>query len=135
MVQPTATLKPHVRTSLTIWLVRVRITSKLGSCRALPHLRSRSLSPRRWPPPLPPAMPARFRFLIINWSNLSCPGMGSCIATTTNDDEDYVEVDVNEVGPKAIRRSRSHADFLGRYISTHSSTNSVDEEDNFLSYP
>ncbi len=80
-------------------------------------------------------MAARFRFLIINWPNLSCPGMGLYIATTTNNDEDYVNVDVNKVGPKAMQQSRSHADVLGRYISTHSSTNSVDEEDNFLSYP
>jgi hypothetical protein len=61
--------------------------------------------------------------------------MGSYIATMTNDDKDYVDVDVDEVGPEAMQRSRSHADIPGRYISTHSSTNSVDEEDNFLSYP
>ncbi len=92
--------------------------------------------PRCWPPPLPPAMPARFRFLIINWPNLSCPGMGSYIATATNDNKDYVDVDVDEVGPKAMQRSsRSHANFSGRYISMHSSTNNVDEENNFLSYP
>jgi hypothetical protein len=61
--------------------------------------------------------------------------MGSYIATTTNNHEDYVDVDVNKVGPEAMQRSRSHADVSGKYISTHSSTNSVDKEDNFLSYP
>ncbi len=61
--------------------------------------------------------------------------MGLYIATTTNDNEDYVNVDVDKVGPEAMRRSRSHANAPGRYISTHKSTNSVDEEDNFLSYP
>jgi hypothetical protein len=60
--------------------------------------------------------------------------MGSYIATTTNNDKDYVDIDVNKVGPEIMRQSRSHADVPGRYISTHSSMNSVDEEDNFLSY-
>jgi hypothetical protein len=58
--------------------------------------------------------------------------MGSYIATMTNNNEDYIDVDVNEVGHKAMGWSRSHANVSGRYISTHSSTNSVDEEDNFL---
>ena len=61
--------------------------------------------------------------------------MGLYIATTTNNDEDYVDIDVNKVGPKAMQRSRSHVNISGRYISTHSSTNSVDEGDNFLLYP
>ena len=74
-------------------------------------------------------MPARFRFSIINWPNLSCPGMGSYIATVTNNEEDYVNVDVDKVGPKAMRQSRSYADVSSRYISTHSSMNSVDKED------
>ncbi len=52
-----------------------------------------------------------------------------------NNDEDYVDVDVNKVGPEAMRWSRFHTNVPGRYISTHSSTNSVDEEDNFLLYP
>ncbi len=56
------------------------------------------------------------------------------ITTTTNNDEDYVDVNANKVGPKAMQQSRSHADVSGRYISTHSSINSVDKEDNFLSY-
>jgi hypothetical protein len=60
--------------------------------------------------------------------------MGSYIATGTNNNEDYVDIDVDEIWPEAMRRSRSHADVSGRYISTHSSTNSVDEEDNFLLY-
>jgi hypothetical protein len=51
-----------------------------------------------------------------------------------NKREDYLDVDVDKVGPKAMRRSRSHTNVSGRYISTHSSTNSVDEEDNFLLY-
>jgi hypothetical protein len=80
-------------------------------------------------------MPARFRFSIINWPNLSCPGMGLYIATVTKDNEDYVDIDVDEVGPKAMQWSRSHANASGGYISTHSSTNSVDKEDNFLLYP
>jgi hypothetical protein len=75
-------------------------------------------------------MPACFRFSIINWPNLSCPEVGSYIATATNDNEDYIDVDVDGVGPEAMRRSRSHADVSGRYISTHSSMNSVDEEEN-----
>ena len=59
--------------------------------------------------------------------------MGSYITAATDDDDDDVNVD--EVGPAAMRRSRSHADVTGMYISTHSSTNSVDEEDDFSSYP
>jgi hypothetical protein len=61
--------------------------------------------------------------------------MGLYIATTMDNDKDYVDIDVDEVEPKAMRWSRSHADVPGRYISMHSSTKSVDEEDNFLSYP
>ena len=56
--------------------------------------------------------------------------MGSYIATATNNDD----VDANKVGPVAIRQSRSHADVSGMYISWHSSTNSVDKEDDFSSY-
>ncbi len=56
--------------------------------------------------------------------------MGLYIATTTNDNEDYVNVDVDKVGPEAM-----HVAGPGRYISMHSSTNSVDEEDNFLLCP
>jgi hypothetical protein len=61
--------------------------------------------------------------------------VGSYIATATYNNEDYIDVDVNEVGPKAMQQSRSHANVSGKYISTHSSMNSVDKEDNFLSYP
>ncbi len=61
--------------------------------------------------------------------------MGLYIATTMNDNEDYVNVDLDKVGPEVMRQSRSHANVPGRYISTHSSTNSVDEGDNFLLYP
>jgi hypothetical protein len=61
--------------------------------------------------------------------------MESYITTTTNDNKDYVNIDVDEVGPEAMRRSRFHANVPGRYISMHSRTNSVDEEDNFLLYP
>jgi hypothetical protein len=56
--------------------------------------------------------------------------MGSYIATTTNDNKDYINIDVDEVGPKTMQRSRSHANVPGRYISTHSSMNNVDKEDN-----
>ncbi len=57
------------------------------------------------------------------------------IATAMNNDKDYIDFDVNEVGPEAMQQSRSHANVSGRYISTHSSMNCVDEEDNFVSYP
>ena len=61
---------------------RLRSRSRQSLCPCLPS------SPFWSPPPMPPAMPARFRFSIINCPNLSCPGMGSYITTVTNKDDD-----------------------------------------------
>jgi hypothetical protein len=83
------------------------------------------------PPPPPPAVPARFRFSIINYPNLSCPGMGSYIATATNEDDDEDKDDKADTGLAAMRRSRSCANVSGRYIKKHSRTRSVGNDSSY----
>jgi hypothetical protein len=87
---------------------RLRSRSRQSSCLCLP-------SSPFWSPHLtPPAMPARFRFSIINCPNLSCPGMGSYITTATNEDDDNDNDEDAGVTDEQSFRIRSRARIVGR---------------------
>ena len=64
-------------------------------------------------PPMPPAMPACFRFSIINCPNLSCPGMGSYITTAMNEDDDDDNSEDACVTDARSFRIRSRARIVG----------------------